>query len=96
MSNNEGNTYDYVLQYSNSLPLHGVLALQGLFNLIPANLLMFWVAGQAVEKERDAAGCGVVALKHEGFHLCSYVLIWQTLLVLILLEKETSKYIEKN
>ncbi|KAG7283394.1 hypothetical protein CRUP_000920 [Coryphaenoides rupestris] len=41
----------------------------------PKDLLVLGVAGQAVEEEGDAAGRGVVALKHEGFHLRSNSLI---------------------
>lgn len=58
-----------------SLPLYGVLAIQGLNDLLPALLLMLWVAGQTVEDEREATGCGVMALKHEGVHFCPYIFI---------------------
>ena len=67
-----------------TLPLDCVLAIQGVCDLVPADLLVLRVAGQAVEGERDAAGCGVVALEHEGVNLSPEVLIRQTLLCLIL------------
>lgn len=54
-----------------SLPLKGVLAIQGLSDLLPAKLLVFWVAGHTVEDERQATSCSVMALKHEGVHFCS-------------------------
>lgn len=61
--------------YSLTLPLHSVLAIQDLQDLIPADLLVFWVAGQTIEDERDATGCGVMAFKHECVHFCSNIFV---------------------
>lgn len=58
-----------------SPPLDGVLAVQDLQDLIPTELLVLRVAGQTIEDEREATGCGVMALKHEGVHLCSQIFI---------------------
>lgn len=71
-----------------SLPFHGVLAIQDLHDLISTDLLVLWVAGQTVEDERETTGCGIMALKHESVHFCSYIFIWKTLLILILKERQ--------
>lgn len=67
-----------------SSPVDGVFVLQDLSDLLPALCLVFWVTGQTVEDEGDPAGCGVVALKHEGVNLCSDLFIRQTDVTLIL------------
>lgn len=65
-------------------PLYGILPIQDMDDLIPADLLVIRVTGQAVESPGDPTGCGVMALKHEGIHLCSDVLVRQPLVLLIL------------
>lgn len=66
------------------LPIHGVLATQDLHDLLPTQLLVFWMAGQIIQDERDATGSGVMALKHERVHFCSDVFIRESLLIFIL------------
>ena len=66
------------------LPIHGVLAIQDLQNLLPTQLLMFCMASQIIQDKRDATGSGVMAFKHECVHFCSYVFIRETLLIFIL------------
>lgn len=68
-----------------SLPIHGVLAIQDLHNLLPTQFLVFWIAGQIIEDERDAAGSGVMAREHERVHFSSYVFVRETLLIFILI-----------
>lgn len=67
-----------------NLPRKGVPAVQGSKDLLPAEPLVLRLAGQGVEDERQAAGGGVVALKHEGVHLRSQIFVRQALLILIL------------
>ena len=67
-----------------AVPVHVVLPLQHLGDLLPARLLVLWVAGQTEEEPRDAAGGSVVALEHERVNLRSDVLVSKSLLVVIL------------
>lgn len=78
--------------YFENLPLHDVLAIQDLRNLLPTPRLVLWVGGQIIQDEGDAAGSGVMALKHERVHFCSYIFIREALLILIL-ETKTFVYI---
>ena len=50
-------------------PVQRLLVPQDLQDLLSADLLVLGVAGQVGHKEGDAAGRGVVALKHKGVHL---------------------------
>lgn len=84
LSSNQHLHYNWQHFQNKSAPLHGVLAIQDLRNLVPADLLVLRVAGQTVEDESDAAGCGIVSFKHKRVHFCSDVFIWKALLILIL------------
>lgn len=49
---------------------------------------MLGVCGQSIEDPGDAAGCGVMALKHEGVHFRMEVLVRQAVPVLPLGDRE--------
>lgn len=75
-------------------PVQAVFAIQSLHDLVPAFLLVLWVAGQAVHGVHEGSCCGVVACKHERLHFWPYVIVRQARLTVILQRGQKESRVE--
>ncbi len=67
-----------------TVPVHCVVSIQNLQDLLSALLLVLRVTSQIVEDPRYSTSCGVMAFKHECVHFSPDIFIRQTLLMLVL------------
>lgn len=61
--------------FSSYSPSNGAFISQEVLDLFPAPLLMAGVCSKSIQGPADTTGCGVMALKHEGVHLSTQVLV---------------------
>ena len=69
--------------------LNAVFLVKDVVHFFPADLLVLRVQGKVVQGPGQSTGCGVVALKHKGVHLCPDLHVSQAHTRLVLKEKTT-------